>query len=151
MDAVMAQSRTDAALLAAAARGDLAEVERLLGQGAKVDIRDRDGRTPLLLATRANRVAVARALIAAGADVNAKDAIQDSPFLYAGAEGRTEILKMTLDGRIVGKFGRAGKLLKEFGTVNSIDCRSANELYVGELGNWRVQRVTLKAAAAGTR
>ena len=56
-----------------------------------------------------------------------------------------EILKMTLDGRIVGKFGRAGKLLKEFGTVNSIDCRNENELYVGELGNWRVQRVTLKA------
>jgi DNA-binding beta-propeller fold protein YncE len=55
-----------------------------------------------------------------------------------------EILKMTLDGRIVGKFGRAGKMLKEFGTVNAIDCRTANELYVGELGNWRVQKVTLK-------
>lgn len=55
-----------------------------------------------------------------------------------------EILKMTLDGRIVGKFGRAGKLLKEFGTVNAIDCRTENELYVGELGNWRVQKITLK-------
>jgi len=62
-----------------------------------------------------------------------------------------EILKMTLDGRIVGKFGRAGKMLKEFGTVNAIDCRTENELYVGELGNWRVQKVTLKAGAAGTR
>jgi hypothetical protein len=62
-----------------------------------------------------------------------------------------EILKMTLDGRIVGKFGRAGKLLKEFGTVNAIDCRTENELYVGELGNWRVQKVTLKPAATGTR
>ncbi|OFW48953.1 MAG: hypothetical protein A3G77_05160 [Acidobacteria bacterium RIFCSPLOWO2_12_FULL_68_19] len=58
-----------------------------------------------------------------------------------------EIIKMSLDGRIVGKFGRAGKLLKEFGTVNSIDCRSENELYVGEIGNWRVQKVTLKPAA----
>ena len=62
-----------------------------------------------------------------------------------------EILKMTLDGRIVGKFGRAGKMLKEFGTVNAIDCRTENELYVGELGNWRVQKVTLKSGAAGTR
>jgi len=62
-----------------------------------------------------------------------------------------EILKMTLDGRIVGKFGRAGKLLKEFGTVNAIDCRSENELYVGELGNWRVQKLTLRPAATGTR
>ena len=62
-----------------------------------------------------------------------------------------EILKMTLDGRIVGKFGRAGKLLKEFVTVNAIDCRSENELYVGELGNWRVQKLTLRPAATGTR
>lgn len=62
-----------------------------------------------------------------------------------------EILKLTLDGRIVGKFGRAGKLMKEFGTVNAIDCRTENELYVGELGNWRVQKVTLRPAATGTR
>jgi hypothetical protein len=62
-----------------------------------------------------------------------------------------EILKMSLDGKIVGKFGRAGKLLKEFGTVNAIDCRTENELYVGELGNWRVQKVTLKPAATATR
>ncbi len=57
-----------------------------------------------------------------------------------------EIIKMSLDGTILGKFGRAGKMLKEFGTVNAIDCRNENELYVGELGNWRVQKVTLKAA-----
>ena len=35
-------------------------------------------------------------MIQAGADVNAKDAIQDSPYLYAGAEGRLEILRLTL-------------------------------------------------------
>jgi hypothetical protein len=54
-----------------------------------------------------------------------------------------EIYKLELDGRIVGKFGRAGKLPKEFGTVNAIDCRRDNELYVAEIGNWRVQKVTL--------
>jgi ankyrin repeat protein len=84
------------ALLVAAARGDLVEVERLLRQGAKVDARDARRRTSLMLATHANHVAVARALIAAGADVNAKDDIEDSPFLYAGAEGRVDILKLTL-------------------------------------------------------
>ena len=62
-----------------------------------------------------------------------------------------EIIKMTLDGRIVGKFGRAGKMLKEFGTVNAIDCRTENELYVGELLNWRVQKLTLHPAATDTR
>ena len=54
-----------------------------------------------------------------------------------------EIYKLELDGRVVGKFGRAGKLPKEFGTVNAIDCRSENELFVGELLNRRVQKLTL--------
>lgn len=54
-----------------------------------------------------------------------------------------EIYKLELDGKVVGKFGRAGKLPKEFGTANAIDCRRDNELYVGEIGNWRVQKVTL--------
>jgi hypothetical protein len=57
-----------------------------------------------------------------------------------------EIYKLELNGGIVGKFGRAGKLPKEFGIVNAIDCRTENELFIGELGNWRVQRVTLRAA-----
>ena len=53
------------------------------------------------------------------------------------------IYKVRLDGRVVGKFGSAGKLPKEFGLANSIDCRRENELLVGEMTNWRVQRVTL--------
>jgi DNA-binding beta-propeller fold protein YncE len=54
-----------------------------------------------------------------------------------------EIYVLSLDGRILGQFGRAGKMLGEFGTVNAIDCRNADELLVGEVGNWRVQRVRL--------
>ena len=56
-----------------------------------------------------------------------------------------EIYKLELDGKIVGKFGRAGRLPKEFNMVNAIDCRSENELLVGELANWRVQKITLRA------
>ena len=55
-----------------------------------------------------------------------------------------KIYKMQLDGTIVGRIGRAGKQFKEFGMVNSIDCREPNTLYVGELMNWRVQKLTLK-------
>jgi hypothetical protein len=54
-----------------------------------------------------------------------------------------EIYKMKLDGSMIGKFGKAGKLPKEFGTVNAIDCRSENTLYVGEVGNFRVQKLTI--------
>ena len=55
-----------------------------------------------------------------------------------------EIYKMKLDGTIVGKFGRAGRLLKEFGAVNSMDCRTENSLLVGEVGNMRIQKLTLR-------
>ena len=54
-----------------------------------------------------------------------------------------EIYKMELDGKIVGKFGTAGKQLKEFGSVHEVDCRNPNEIYVGEITNWRVQKLTL--------
>lgn len=70
-------------------------------------------------------------------------------YLYSSNSNETnnldngEIYKLDLDGKLAGKFGRAGKVLKEFGSVNEIDCRRANELYVGEIGNWRVQKLTL--------
>ena len=62
-----------------------------------------------------------------------------------GMEDAT-IYKVQLDGHVVGKFGSAGKLQKQFGLANSIDCRNENELLVGEVTNWRVQKVTLRAA-----
>ncbi len=71
-------------------------------------------------------------------------------FLYVSHVGDPDgmedaaIYKVALDGKVVGKFGKAGKMPKEFGIANSIDCRSENELLVGEMTNWRVQRVTLK-------
>lgn len=54
-----------------------------------------------------------------------------------------EIYKIQLDGRIVGRFGRAGKIPGEFGMVNSLDCRAENTVWVGEVSNWRAQKVTL--------
>jgi hypothetical protein len=54
-----------------------------------------------------------------------------------------EIYRLELDGTVLGKFGSAGKLPKEFGTVNQIDCRNPNELVVGEITNWRIQRLRL--------
>lgn len=63
----------------------------------------------LIAATKADNVEAATALILAGADVNAKDSIQDSAFLYAGAEGLNEILALTLshgaDVHSVNRFG----------------------------------------------
>lgn len=55
-----------------------------------------------------------------------------------------EIYKISLSGQVVGKFGRAGKMPREFGMVNSLDCRTENDLWVGEVWNWRAQKVTLR-------
>ena len=61
-----------------------------------------------------------------------------------------EIYKMELDGRIIGKFGSAGKELGKFTTVHAIDCRNENELLVAEITGWRVQKLTLQPTAATT-
>jgi NHL repeat len=55
-----------------------------------------------------------------------------------------EIYKMELDGTILGKFGKAGKALKEFSGVHEIDCRNPNELYVAEIAAWRAQKLILR-------
>jgi hypothetical protein len=74
------------------------------------------------------------------------------PYLYSSNSNDPETLdsgeiyKMELDGRVLGKFGRAGKPMKEFGTVNAMECRHPNVLYVGELTNWRVQKLSLRPA-----
>ena len=66
-------------------------------------------------------------------------------YLYISHAGDTDgmddaaIYKTTLDGKVVGRFGTAGKQLKEFGLANSIDCRDENNLLIGEMTNWRVQ------------
>ena len=62
-----------------------------------------------------------------------------------------EIYKMELDGKILGKFGRGGKRLKEFMAVHEMDCRTDNQLYVGEISNWRVQKLTLHPPAQSSR
>jgi uncharacterized protein len=90
----------DAALVAAAARGDLPEVRRLLDAGAPIESR---GDTPfsrnataVLAAAQGNHIEVVRLLIARGANVNAKDDQQDSAFLLASASGYLDIVRATL-------------------------------------------------------
>jgi hypothetical protein len=61
-----------------------------------------------------------------------------------------EIYKMELDGTVLGKFGKPGKLLGEFSTVHEIDCRNENELLVSEITSWRVQKIILHPASGAT-
>ena len=63
--------------------------------------------------------------------------------LYASDAYPGRIYKLTLEGKVLGVLGGSGKQLKQFGWVHEIACPSENELYVGELLNWRVQKLIL--------
>jgi len=63
-------------------------------------------------------------------------------FTSDGYPGR--IYKLSLDGKVLGVFGESGKQLGQFGWIHEIACPSENELFVGELLNWRVQKLVLE-------
>jgi NHL repeat len=63
-------------------------------------------------------------------------------FSSDGYPGR--IYKLSLDGKVQGVLGESGKQLKQFGWIHEIACPSENELFVGELLNWRVQKLILE-------
>jgi DNA-binding beta-propeller fold protein YncE len=54
-----------------------------------------------------------------------------------------EVYKMELDGTVIGRFGKAGRALKEFSSIHQMDCRNPDELYVAEITAWRVQKIVL--------
>jgi DNA-binding beta-propeller fold protein YncE len=53
------------------------------------------------------------------------------------------VYKLSLDGKVLGVLGEAGKEPKQFGWIHEIACPSENVLYVAELLNWRVQKLVL--------
>jgi len=63
--------------------------------------------------------------------------------LYASDAFPGRIYKMTLDGKVLGYLGSSGKQLGQFGWIHEIACPSENTLFVGELLNWRLQKLTL--------
>lgn len=84
-------------LIAAAMAGDVAQIRELLSAGADPDVRGDGGTTPLLAGTKARQTEAFRVLLEAEANVDLQDDRLDNPFLYAGAEGILDILKLAND------------------------------------------------------
>ena len=64
--------------------------------------------------------------------------------LYSSDSWPGRIYKLSLDGKVLGMLGQSGKQLKQFGWIHAMACPSENVLFVGELLNWRVQKLILK-------
>jgi ankyrin repeat protein len=87
-----------AGLHAAAANGDVAEIERLIAAGERPDIQDSSSRTPLHVAVYRKHYAAARALLRLGANPNALDAQRYDIVTIAAAGNDIEMLKLALEG-----------------------------------------------------
>ena len=62
--------------------------------------------------------------------------------------GGPQMIQLSLDGKLLGVLGKAGKQPKQFGWIHGIACPSENVLFVAEIINWRVQKLTLHPAVA---
>lgn len=124
----MTRTAQDQRLLDAARAGNADEVRAALDAGARVEARDPELRTPLLLAVMGDRVEAARALVAAGADVDAQDHRADSPWLATGVTGSVAMLHVLLPA------GPDLKLRNRFGGISVIPAAERGHVaYVREV------------------
>jgi ankyrin repeat protein len=87
-----------AGLHAAAANGDVAEIERLVAAGERINVQDSNSRTPLLVAAYRKHHPAVRALLRLGANPNALDAQRYDIVTIAAAQNDIEMLTLALEG-----------------------------------------------------
>ncbi len=65
-------------------------------------------------------------------------------YLYAADQEPGRVYKISpKDGKILGWFGESGHELGEFSWPHGMACPSENTLFIADMNNWRVQKVTL--------
>jgi ankyrin repeat protein len=87
-----------AGLHEAAAKGDVAEIEKLVAEGEKLNIQDSKSRTPLHVAVYMKQHAAARALLKLGANPNALEIDRYDIVTIAAVANDLEMLKIALAG-----------------------------------------------------
>jgi len=87
-----------AGLHEAAAKGDVAEIEKLVSEGEKLNIQDSKSRTPLHVAVYLKQQAAARTLLKLGANPNALEIDRYDIVTIAAVANDIDMLKIVLDG-----------------------------------------------------
>ena len=80
----------------AAARGDVAAVQKLLDQGVPVDVREQKGGTPLYEAARRGQLEVMKLLLENGANIDASGRNGHSPLSLAAEYKQVEAARLLL-------------------------------------------------------
>jgi uncharacterized protein len=126
--------RVYAGLHAAAAKGDVSEIERLAATGEKIDLQDARSRTPLHVAVFGGHQAAARALLRLGANPNALEADRYDIVTIAAVQNDVEMLNIALAGG-----GNAGNITSRYDGTALIAA--------AHLGHAEVVRVLIAAKA----
>ena len=74
-----------------------------------------------------------------------------NPVLFAVDLEPGRLYKLSLDGKVLGVYGKSGKQLGEFGWAHALACPSENEVWVGELLNWRVQKLVMGSGKTSSK
>jgi NHL repeat len=64
-------------------------------------------------------------------------------YLYTSDSEPGRVYKLSLDGKMLGMFGESGHDVGQFSWVHGLACPAENTLYIADMNNWRVQKVTL--------
>ena len=121
----------------------------------RIQVFDAEGKFLRQITIDVSAPADARAAIGAKPTTNTGTMAPGAPWTLCITPGPNQVLytsdaypgriyKLSLDGKLLGMLGKAGKQPGQFGWIHSIACPSENELYVAEILNWRVQKLTLE-------
>jgi len=66
-----------------------------------------------------------------------------SDVMYIGDLYPARIYKLTLEGEVLGVFGRGGRMPAQIGAIHGLACPSENVIYTAEFANWRSQKFIL--------
>jgi NHL repeat len=64
-------------------------------------------------------------------------------YLFTTDQEPGRLYKLSLDGTIVGMLGESGRDVKQFNWIHGLACPSEEVIFVADMNNWRVQRLTL--------
>lgn len=113
LDKAFAQTTQTKSLHQATVSGDIERVKELLTKGADINLKNRQGWTPLHAAVWNQKQEIAKLLIEKGADVNIRDRTSRTALQFAADTGQKEIVEL---------------LLAKKADVNTVSARAENAL-----------------------